>query len=77
MLFQTRSEERGIETFDSLNKALDHASWNKDVWKISFSVIEFNDGDMTVARIRLIRTTEGWTYEDIFGNRFNEIKELR
>ena len=61
MTYQTRSETTGILYHRDLASALEYASNNPDVWKVS--VI----GEL---EIRLIRTSEGWTYEDIFGNRY-------
>jgi hypothetical protein len=64
---QTRSEETGIEFFDTLEEAMDHAEKDKTVWKISFSL----DGE-AVRFVRKIdnkeyvgKYTSAWAYEPI------------
>lgn len=63
-LFQTRSDENGLRFFASFQDALDHAQYQTDVWKISFTHPQSGD------HIRLIRTDMGWLYESIYGVRF-------
>ena len=57
-MFQTRSEENGIQTYITLIEALDMARRDNTIWKISFDA--FNG-----ERIRLVKTIEGWTYENV------------
>jgi hypothetical protein len=49
--FQTRSEETGLEFFDSIEKAMAHAKEDPTVWKISF--------DHAGEGIRLVRNSRG------------------
>jgi len=61
MNFQTRSENTGLNYFNSLNLALDHADKDKSVWKISFLIKE------TQENVRLVKTENvGWVLETIF-----------
>lgn len=62
MEIQTRSEMNGLRFYRTLESAFADALYDKTVWKISFNA---EDG----SRIRLIRTPDGWIYEDINGNR--------
>ena len=55
---QTRSESTGIQNHLTLQDALDTARSDSSIWKISFEIF---DG----SRIRLVKTTEGWTYENV------------
>lgn len=59
---QTRSETTGLMFHRTLDDAFKRAKRDDSVWKISFYA---HDG----TRIRLIRITQGWLYEDINGNR--------
>jgi hypothetical protein len=62
-MIQTRNHLGEILDHKTLQDALAHAREDQTVWKISFEII---DG----SRVRLIKTDEGWTYENIFtGNR--------
>lgn len=65
IVVQTRSEENGIQTFNTLKEAMQHASKDRTVWKISF-------GLPSNERVRLIRIYEPpcnrnheWVYESI------------
>lgn len=58
MSIQTRSETGEINFHKTLQDALDVAANDQTIWKISF---EIEDG----SRIRLVRTLEGWTYENV------------
>ena len=60
--YQTRSETNGIHFYPTLESALFAAMMDETVWKVSFNV----DVD---TRIRLVRSRNGWVYEDILGNR--------
>jgi hypothetical protein len=63
-LFQTRSEQTGIQTYKTFMDAMQATRDDKTIWKISFDLC---DGD----RIRLIKTEDGWIYENVMdGNRF-------
>ena len=64
MKYQTRSEVNGINFHLTLEEAFQRAEVDDSIWKISFNA---EDG----TRVRLIRTNEGWTYQDILGNRRN------
>ena len=61
-MFQTRSEENGLKMHDTFIDALIEGAKDKTVWKISFDTV-------TKELIRLVRTSEGWTYEAITGSR--------
>ena len=63
-MVQTRNEVSKILNHDTLEKAFDHTLLDTTVWKISFDAA-------TGERVRLIKTSEGWTYEDIMGERRN------
>jgi len=58
MEIQTRSQTGEIKFYNSLTSALADAKEDKKVWKVSFNA---EDGE----RIRLIRTIEGWVYENV------------
>lgn len=58
MDFQTRSEETGLKAHGSLKTALDHAARDHSVWKVSFTL-------ETGERVRLVRTPNGWVYENV------------
>lgn len=60
--FQTRSHKEDIKQFTFLKECFEEAKKDPEVWKISFNAPDGN-------RIRLIRTEEGWLYEDVMGNR--------
>lgn len=63
MAIQTRSEHNGISEHKTLQDALALARGDETIWKISF---EIEDG----TRVRLVKTSDGWAYENIFtGNR--------
>lgn len=62
MEVQTRSEENGLKFYSTLTDAFRAAQIDTSVWKISFNAY---DG----TRVRLVRTSEGWIYEDITGVR--------
>ena len=54
--FQTRSEETGLEFFDTIDSAMAHAKKDPTVWKISFAL---PNGD----QIRLVRNSrDEFTY---------------
>lgn len=57
---QVRSEETGIRTFPTVEKAFDEAILDSTIWKISFNA-------MTGERVRLVRRIRGgeavWIYE--------------
>lgn len=59
---QTRSISGELKYHNTLTEALIYAKANEGVWKISFSFEE--------ERVRLVRSPEGWVYEDIHENRF-------
>lgn len=50
MSFQTRSEENGLEWYDTLREAINAATKDGSIWKISFQSIS---GE----RIRLVRSS--------------------
>ena len=58
---QTRSDKNGIETHKTFQDALAFSREDLTIWKISF---EISDG----TRIRLIKTSIGWIYEDIMSS---------
>ena len=58
MEIQTRSEMNGLKFYKSLSYAFRAAKHDPTIWKISFNA---EDG----SRIRLVRTSQGWVYEDI------------
>jgi len=64
---QTRSEENGLRTFNTLKEAFAHAEdTDITVWKISFTV--GGDGDhIAPERVRLVRDPEDgrWMYDSI------------
>lgn len=64
-LYQTRSEENGIENHTSVDKALKRGEEDGTIWKISF---EAANGD----RIRLVRSKDVW-YLSLLKN---EIKDM-
>lgn len=57
---QVRSEETGLQYFDSLDQALAYANKDKTVWKISFN-------DANGDRVRLVTRDNGftWIYESL------------
>jgi hypothetical protein len=55
---QTRAHDGELKRYDSLVDAMKFAKANPQVWKVSFNAY---DG----TRVRLVRTTIGWIYEDI------------
>lgn len=57
-MIQTRSEGNGIQQHKTLQDALSVSRDDPTIWKISF---EIEDG----TRVRLVRTPEGWTYENV------------
>jgi len=57
-MFQTRSEDGTLQNFKTLQDALEAGRNDLTIWRISF---EIADG----TRIRLLRTNEGWTYENV------------
>jgi myo-inositol-hexaphosphate 3-phosphohydrolase len=65
MAIQTRSEKTGLGYHKTLQDALFCAREDISIWKISFDI---EDG----TRVRLVKTSDGWTYENIFtGNRID------
>lgn len=58
MEVQVRSEETGIQYFQSLADALLVAKHDPTIWKISFNA--------DVERIRLVRRNNVWVYEPLF-----------
>lgn len=62
MEVQTRSEENGLKFYSTLTDAFRASMLDSTIWKISF-----NAWDGT--RVRLVRTSDGWVYEDISGMR--------
>lgn len=58
MEIQTRSSTGEIRFYNSLESALSDAKTDTKVWKVSFNA---EDG----TRIRLVRTIEGWVYENV------------
>lgn len=68
---QTRSEITGVKTHKTFQDALQASRDDKTIWKISF---EISDG----SRIRLVKTDDGWIYEDVMsGVRVLIIKESK
>lgn len=61
MKIQTRNEAGKIDFWETLEYAFNQAAFDKSIWKISFPV-----GD---EHVRLIRTDQGWLYENVYGNR--------
>ncbi len=59
-MIQTRSESTGIGQHLTLQDALRASRDDVTIWKISYDI---EDG----TRVRLIRTIEGWVYENIMG----------
>jgi hypothetical protein len=59
---QTRNENSELRYFPTVKAALQHAKKDTSVWKISF-YSETNE------RIRMARTSEGWTYDHILEGR--------
>ena len=57
-MIQTRSEEKGIHNHKTLQDALRIAGDDQTIWKISFEIC---DG----TRVRLVKTQEGWIYENV------------
>lgn len=65
---QTRSEELGVEYFETVTQAMEYASRNPSVWKISFSLLS---GE----RVRLVKRdmyskkvideNDLWIYESV------------
>lgn len=58
MSIQTRNESGEILRYKTLQDALQKAQEDPTIWKISF---EIEDG----SRVRLVKTLEGWTYENV------------
>ena len=58
MEVQTRSEETGIQYFESLADAMFVAKHDPTIWKISFTA--------DIERIRLVRRGNEWVYEPLF-----------
>jgi len=58
MEVQTRSESNGIQFHQTFSEALAAARNDSEIWKISFSL---ENGE----RVRLVSTSEGWTYENV------------
>jgi len=59
-MFQTRSEETGLNEHKTLADALEAASKDQSIWKISFTIRDTNE------RVRLVRKYEQyWVYEPI------------
>ena len=58
MEYQTRDHDGECRVFPSFKEAIEYAESNPDVWKVSFTTPE---GD----RIRLVETSDGWTYDPI------------
>ena len=64
-MIQTRSETTGILKHKTFQDAISTANLDSSIWKISF---EIEDG----TRVRLVRTQEGWVYENVMsGMRFS------
>lgn len=64
-MFQTRSEETGIQRFPTMKAAVAHAEEDSTVWKISFGI---KCADGSSERIRLVRfppELHTWTYAPI------------
>lgn len=69
--YQTRSEETGLNFFDSLSEALDYAESDLTVWKISYT----EKG--TDNRIRLLKGNDGiWTNVPICPKKPKTIEEV-
>jgi len=58
MEIQTSSQTGDIRFYRTLESALTEAQLDTKVWKVSFNA---EDG----TRIRLVRTIEGWVYENV------------
>ena len=58
-MIQTRSEENGIDTLETLEKAISEAKRDPSIWKISFNAA---NGE----RIRLVKNDRGnWILENL------------